>query len=287
MDPVIFLWTLAATVFAGFHVFINKVLVQQKIDPNINGVFNFGMPACAGLAGVMWVGVSESWMMVVFFALCGGVVYGVGRSLSVESLRYIDSTIYFPINKILGPLFVVLSGVLLFGENLTSFHWFGIIGACLIPLLLISQTEQTRQHKLRYGLQLCVGATLLTGLSVLFVKSGVSFTSSLWLYLAVSNVFAAGVSFLIHIVQRRGATERFVVSRRDVLYGVGSGVLGTCSTITFFYAIQLGYISLVYTIHAHYILIPIVLSVWWYGEHIDARKMVAIALSCVTLLLLS
>ena len=51
-------------------------------------------------------------------------------------------------------------------------------------------------------------------------------------------------------------------------------------------AFHLGQISLVYTIHAHYILIPIFLSVWWYGEHMNLRKFAAVVLSCVTLTLL-
>jgi hypothetical protein len=39
-------------------------------------------------------------------------------------------------------------------------------------------------------------------------------------------------------------------------------------------------------IHAHYILVPIILSIWWYGEHINTRKVAAVVLSFLAISLL-
>ncbi len=51
-------------------------------------------------------------------------------------------------------------------------------------------------------------------------------------------------------------------------------------------AINGGDLSLVYSINAHYILIPIILSIWYYKEHWNTQKVIAIALSLVALVLL-
>ena len=45
-------------------------------------------------------------------------------------------------------------------------------------------------------------------------------------------------------------------------------------------------LSLVYSINAHYILIPIILSIWYYKEHWNAQKVFAITLSLLALFLL-
>jgi uncharacterized membrane protein len=51
-------------------------------------------------------------------------------------------------------------------------------------------------------------------------------------------------------------------------------------------AMSTGQVSLVYTIQAHYIVIPIILSVIYYKEHMDLRKFAAVVLSMVAIGLL-
>ena len=51
-------------------------------------------------------------------------------------------------------------------------------------------------------------------------------------------------------------------------------------------AMSMGQISIVYVIHAHYILVPIVLSIWWYREHINVRKVAAVGVSFLAIALL-
>ncbi len=73
------------------------------------------------------------------------------------------------------------------------------------------------------------------------------------------------------------------IEKRDVVLGLVSGTLGFFATYTLLQALLSGLVSIVYVIVAHYILIPIVLSVWWYGEHINFRKVAAIVLSLVAI----
>ena len=51
-------------------------------------------------------------------------------------------------------------------------------------------------------------------------------------------------------------------------------------------ALSTGLVSIVYIIQAHYILIPIVLSVWWYRDHINVRKFIAVVVSFFAITLL-
>jgi uncharacterized membrane protein len=102
----------------------------------------------------------------------------------------------------------------------------------------------------------------------------------------VANSTAALTSLAMYAKSIGFSRDKVHISTKDLSTGLVVGILGFISVVTFCTSLQAGYISLVYTIHAHYILIPIFLSVWWYGEHINLRKFAAVVLSCVTLTLL-
>jgi drug/metabolite transporter (DMT)-like permease len=287
MDPTIFLWTLAATVAAGFHVFVSKVTAQRGLNGALNGVFSYGIPALIslGIFGI-YFHLPVGWEWVAFWAALDGLLYGIGSVIRIESLRHIDSTIYFPINKILGPALIVIGGVVLFAEHITPLQWLGIGGAFLIPLLLIERTEHARQKNLRKGLLLCVASTLIIVASTVAIKYGLAYADSLWFFMVIANSTAALTSLALYAKSISFSQSNIRVTKTDISTGLAVGTLGFISVFTFCTALQAGYISIVYTIHAHYILIPIFLSVWWYGEHMNLRKFAAVALSCVTLMLL-
>ena len=68
--------------------------------------------------------------------------------------------------------------------------------------------------------------------------------------------------------------------------GVLIGVFQFIGFATLILAYKYGPISTTYAINSTYILIPIVLSIWYYGEHWNARKVIAIGLSVVAVVLL-
>jgi hypothetical protein len=111
MDATIFMWTLAATIAAGFHVFISKVTASKGLDSALNGVFNYGVAGTLSGIMLLYTGtLSGAWVTIAFLAFANGLIHSLGSITRIDALRYIDSTIYFPINKIVGPLCVVLGG---------------------------------------------------------------------------------------------------------------------------------------------------------------------------------
>jgi uncharacterized membrane protein len=118
------------------------------------------------------------------------------------------------------------------------------------------------------------------------VKAGAEAAESQIFMMLVSQIGGTFISYLAYAQQHKKHLSLRSVSSKHLLIGATSGVAGGLSFYLLLLAFHSGYISLVYTIHAHYILIPIFLSVWWYGEHINLRKFAAVVLSCVTLTLL-
>lgn len=288
MDSVTFLWTIAATVLAGIQLFFQKVIAEERRDSAFNGLMMYGVSAIMVFAVLFThYGIPSEWRIIGVFALAGGALHGLGNYIRIEALKYIDSVLYFPINKVLGPLIVVISGVLLLGDPLTLREYVGIGTSFLVPLLLISSAEHHRQNDLQQGIKFTVLSTLFTATSILFMKQAVSYESAVLFVLGISQI-AGAVSSVGILVKQRGTqfSNGAPLDKRDMQLGLIAAVLGVFSAYTLITALSTGLVSLVYVIHAHYILIPIILSVWWYKDHINLRKILAIVVSFLAISLL-
>src|SRR3989344_1899196 len=161
-----FLWALAATVAAGVQVFSQKVVAHERRDSALNGIFGYGISATlAALVFCVGFSVPAQWQVIGLIAITAGLVHGAGSFLRIESLKHIDTVIYFPINKVIGPLIVVVIGVWWFGDSLSWWQYIGIALSITVPLLLVSSAEKHRQHNLALGLILLVISTVLTSLT--------------------------------------------------------------------------------------------------------------------------
>lgn len=287
MDTSTLLWTLAATLFAGLQVFVGKVVAHEKRDSAFSGMFTYGI---SGIISIVVLAVSRQvpvvWMPIMLLGVASGGVHAYGNFLRIESLKFIDSVLYFPINKILGPILVVLAGVFAFGDSLSPVQYIGIGLSLMVPMLLVSQSEHHRQNNLRKGVMLLVVSTAITSLAIVIAKESYSFGAVVMFLLFASQIGGVMVSTALFGYQNKSLHFPSIVSRRDITLGMLAGTLGFLSYFSLLTAMSTGYISLVYVIHAHYILIPIILSVWMHNDHIDARKLTAIVVSSLAIVLL-
>ena len=278
------LWTLAATFFSGLQVFFQKVVAQEKRGAALNGAFMYGLSGVAAFLALFYYDVPNAWVWVSLYAIAGGVVHAIGNYVRIEGLKHIDSVIFFPLNKVLGPLVVLVGSVFILDEHLTQLQLVGVIVSMCVPLLLISTSERHRQQNLALGLVFLVVSTVLTSISQILTKLGVGLDPAVFFMMGVSQLAGFVSSGVMHT--RSTETISALKDRRDWELGLIAGLLAFVSFYALLKAMSLGQLSIVYTIHAHYILIPIILSVWWYGEHINARKLLAVCISFVAIGLL-
>jgi drug/metabolite transporter (DMT)-like permease len=288
MDTTTFLWTLSATIFGGLQLFFQKIVAEQGRSSALNGALMYGVSGCMAL-GTFLVSFSipDQWRIIFWLAIAGGLIHSLGNFIRIDALRYIDSVIYFPINKVLGPLVVVIGGLTWFGDPLTLREYVGIGLSLCVPLLLIAAREHKRQKDLRKGLVLLVLSTVLTSFSMLAVKEGSVRSPDVLFMMVIINFFATVTSLAVLYRQEgKGVPSLKNCSRQDLYLGSFAGVLGFFSFYSLLKAYTTGFVSIVYVIHAHYILIPILLSVIIYKEHMNMRKFSAIVLSVLAITLL-
>lgn len=284
-----FIFALGSVLMNGLGSFSIKVAAQRGYDSSVV-VFSTAVVTLLLLIPftLSFDGVRVLTMVLALVAFGSGVLISGTAILKINALRHIDSTIYFPLFKMVSPAITIVLGLLLFGETFSTTEWVGLIFSLLVPLLLIHTKENARQSNLLMGLVLVLVTGLLSALSAGIQKYATDqFDAVLWIvfFAQLGVLFGAMTSTLLKNTptnfvklahdQMRGAMLFFIVWRSVAI------LLGFAATV---YAYELGGpLGVVYTIGSLYILVPIILSIIFYDEHWDIRKICAIILSIAAL----
>jgi uncharacterized membrane protein len=117
----------------------------------------------------------------------------------------------------------------------------------------------------------------------MFTKEAFVAGAGIFFLLFWGQFFAFFISLAIALHDSYKKEIRIKISKEDLKFGTITSILSGFSVFSLLKAIQTGPYSLVYTIHAHYILIPIIFSVFFYKEHINFKKVCAVVLSMVAI----
>ncbi len=283
----------ATTVLAGLSNFYFKVAASRGYDAELFGLYGGGLSLVLVLIG--WLTFPAPLLaqgfMYAALAFGGGLLISGNNIGKIYALRHIDATVYYPLYKLLAPLLAIVAGVTFFSERFSTFEWFGMTLSLLVPLMLITKSENGRQNNLISGLLL----VLMTGI---FSAGGA------FLYKLASDAGMATVAILLY-----SSTGLLIGSLLTMWYKSGikniklrifentsvglliaASMRATLITLAFVCTLfafkSNGPFAVVMTIQSMYILIPIVLAIIFYNEHWNAQKVAAILLSVAALALL-
>jgi uncharacterized membrane protein len=152
-----------------------------------------------------------------------------------------------------------------------------------VPLLLINNTEKHRQKNLFLGLVLLFVSTVFGVSQQISLKYILSIENNILLITTLTQFFAFLISLIILFYEKHKNNKAIILDKENIKYGILSGIISVISFWTFMQAMAIAPLSIVYTIHAHYILIPIIFSVIYYKEHMDLRKFLAVLISMIAI----
>ena len=287
-----FIPAVVGAVLAGVSNFFFKVAASRGYNSEIFTLYG-GLVSTLSV-GAVAVYVYDSLLqfnLLIVIMLFAGMIASLGGIMKVYALRHIDSTIYFPLFKLLSPSLAIVFGIVWFAESFSQAEWFGMLLGLTVPLLLITKAENGRQNNLKAGL-LFIVLTALTSASAaalnkFVIDSGVTvlvglFYSALGVFLGtiLTIIFKKGFRYTLKHIQTDSSPQLILFgSLRAIFICLSMGF------ILFAYTKD-GTLAIVQTIHSMYILIPIVLSIVFYNEHWNLQKAVAIILSVLSLALL-
>ena len=283
---------IAAAVTGGIPSFMMKMAAERQYSSELFILYSslisviVTAPIALIVAGASTLSAGLFWL-----SLFGGMIAAVGGVFRIQALRYIDTTIYYPLVKLLSPTLAIVAGVVIWQEQFTQLEWMGLLTSLVVPLLLISRVEHARQHNLLAGLGLVAVTGVLSICAVMINKYTVDIYASVpWVLFSASLGVLMGALLVMGYRHGGSAIVRHIRTQSErslVVLALLRGVVISVSFVLVLYAFAYeGPLAVVHTIHSLYILIPIVLSIIFYNEHWNLRKIAAIVLSVAALALL-
>jgi drug/metabolite transporter (DMT)-like permease len=291
MEPW-FWWVVAGMILAGIHVFIQRIGSARGYRSNVLNTYSALVSGVIGICIGLWL---EGWQEITFWmvviAVVNGTVYLVGSNLRMDAMKHIDTTILLPLHKFVSPLFALIIGVLFLQEVLEVTEWWGILLGAIVPLLLITRSENARQPNLSKGLWLMTISAFIVVVNAAINKEAVLAFESVILFAAISHLGSAPLGIIASRIRshREKGQENLISDFNPELLRLAliCGVVQFASFTAFLYAFAFnGPLAVVYTIHSLYILIPIILSIIFFNEHWNTRKVIAIVASVAAILLM-
>lgn len=286
-----FVLSVVSAVTGGLFIFVTKVASERDADIVLLSTVAIGFSGVLLLAYVV-IRADYSGMtpIVLFFAALNAVLYFFANILRHSAQQCIDTAVYYPVYKTLTPTIAIFIGVTLFSEQFTSAEWIGLALSLMVPLMLITHAEKERQKDLFRGLRLLSITALIAVAASASLKAATQHTDNVWLFIALSDLGLVAVGFFMLFFQRGKqplpVRLQALTDTSFLWLAFWMGSLSAVAFVSLVFALSLGALGIVYTVQSLYILIPIILSIIYYNEHWNARKVIAIVLSIAALGLL-
>jgi drug/metabolite transporter (DMT)-like permease len=199
----------------------------------------------------------------------------------IESMKNIDTVIFFPLYKTVWPILVTGVSLFFFKETLQLKEIIGIIIWISVPLLLITSSENKKQKNLCLWIILVLITAILST-----IGSWISKEVMLREYNIVFYVFMISIFWLLSSI-----FSYYYLNQKNKKYNhkwiwkfsLISWILHTASFFTFMLALKWN-LAIVFTISSFSIIIPIILSIIFYNDHFNMKKWFVIALSIISIL---
>ncbi|MCA9459331.1 MAG: EamA family transporter [Nanoarchaeota archaeon] len=274
-----FLFALLSAIFAGLFNFMLKISAEKNHNSSLVILYSY-------LSGLTISGIFlsfnlenlDSLLFIIFLAFINSLFYFFATLTRIESLKYIDTTIYFPLYKTFSPIFIALISYFIFTENLTRFEFIGIISGILVPLLLINQAENKKQKNMKKGLIYLLIGIIFVLITTSTGKIIMEKDLNLYIYIFFTPLFGLVFSYFTYKKTYNENHSSHKLKRIGILNGFFYFIMFYTFTLS-----MKGNLAIVYTINSFSLLIPILLSVFIYKEHFDKKKTLAIILTILSL----
>lgn len=225
-----------------------------------------------------------NWLGMIFLlSLINALLYFISSTTKIEGLRYIDSSIFFPINKVISSILVIVIAFVLFSETLNLRESVGLVLWIIVSLFLVQKKHNSKKENYsRWIIFLII--SLVTWTIASFCSKYIAYfdlntSLYIWITFLLSSFFGLISQRYKSINQKWNSSlhlKRIAIINWFFYWG----------WLYFFTKAMLWNTVIVYTINSLYIVIPIFLSFLFYWEKLTWRKIIAIFLSIFVVILI-
>jgi drug/metabolite transporter (DMT)-like permease len=173
--------------------------------------------------------------------------------------------------------------IFIFWESLNLKESIWIMVWIMVPLMLITKSENKIQKNLKMWVYLVIITSIFASISNWFNKSMYSFNLNIDLFIVFSLILWTIISLFSYKYFDKKTKKHY--SKKGIYgFSILLGIIHFIAFYVFTLAVEWN-LAIAYTINSFSILIPIILSVFFYKEEMTFKKAFVIFLSIISMLL--
>lgn len=199
-------------------------------------------------------------------------------SNKIESLKYIDTSLFFPVNNIIKVFWWITFWMILFWEFLNMYEIISIIIWIVAVLLMWYKKSKNENKDFKKGIFYLV----LSSLALVWTSTINKYmweNESVWLYLFISNIF-----WSLYIFSRLKLSKtELVFIKKEILFWSIFGIFAFSWFLLLLLSLKEWKLAVVQIISSIAIFIPILLSMIFYKEKISRVRFIWLILFMISL----
>ncbi len=279
MDLWFLYWVLSA-LFAWLASFLLKVSAEKDYNYFLFSTYSFFTWGISAFICYLfsWVYIEEIFLVIIL-SIMMWLSYFVVFVLRLEALQNISTTFYFLIYKVFSGIWAVIVWILFFKDILALNEIIWISLWLSVPFFIMNGKDKWEQKNLYKWVILCLLSGVFVLVSVFIWKIINLYEFNLFFYVFVWWIVWWIASLFQYKRSKLKQKTKFKIKRVAML----NWFLTFISSYFFLKALSWN-VWVVYTINSFSILIPIILSIIFYSEKLNLRKITAIALTILSML---
>ena len=277
-----FVYSILTCISVGLYAFFTKVQAESKYDDFYFYFFMY-LTFLMLLPYLIYEKVNFFDLEIILLSIVFVLFYFFILKTRFVSLKYLSSSTYFINYRIFSSILLLIFGIIFFSEKITINDYFGIFIGFIVFYLLLEKKEKKESLKnLKRGIIfLFLGVILISGLQTLSKYASINFYN-IFLIIFYEGIFGFCILFFSKRKKLRQLIKNFP-NRKYILFLLFSGIMNILSIYFNFLAYIDGNLAVVYKIISYSIFITIFLSIIFYKEKINLRKIIAFILTIISI----
>ena len=278
--------SLGSLIFFGISEFLSVVIAKNKLNKDKYIYWSILLALPVSFTYLIFSGGNIEYSLLFLFLLIIARVALTEKDLfQIKSLKYIESSIFFPMREnilIIGGFF---TGMLFFNEFLNTKEYLYIFFAIIIISLFLDFNKFKVDKSFKKGFIFLIIASVMLVITITINKYVVE-NFDIPSFLFLSHIIAATYLIIKNRVLKKDSLKIKKDDKKTIILAFLFSICSFWGILSLLNALILGKIVIVHSIVSFSLFVPIILSYFVYKEKVNRKKILALVLFILNILFL-
>ena len=279
METWLILWIISSSALWMAH-FLDKIIAKNNFNKNNTLFYSAITQVIISFFYFLYIWATFYLTFLFLFLIIFRIILNTEKSITkIESLKYIDTSLFFPINNIIKIWWWFLLWMLFFWEYLTSKEYIFLIWWIISTLFLWYK----KKSDINIDFKNWIKFLLISSLLLLWAQI---INKYMWkehepsFYVLLSSI----ISFLYLLIKIKLSKKKFNLEKKELFFGFLKGIMTFVAFLTLVMSFKDWKLVVIQLISTIAVFIPIFLAFIIYKEKINKVRLIGLILFLINLI---